>query len=203
MLPTIQLIAFDVFGVIITDGHLVSHGLMPHLPATTSKAQVKPFYDAYTSGHISEAAFWQGIDLSIESQIRQHFLDVFELDEDLELVTQKLGHYYRLGILSNLGWEWYQLLEQRLQFSAPFEPRIISGTVGCQKPEPAIYQCLIAASKLAGEQIAFVDDRLENLAVAAELGMTTIHYAREKDDYPFEPIYTIKRLGELVQRFPF
>ena len=46
-MKSIQLIAFDLFGVVISDGHLVTNGLLPLLPHLT-KAAVKPHYDAYT-----------------------------------------------------------------------------------------------------------------------------------------------------------
>jgi FMN phosphatase YigB (HAD superfamily) len=195
---TLKLIAFDLFGVIITDGHLVTNGLMPLLPAGITKADVKPYYDAYTGGQISEAAFWQGIGLTVDCDIRQRFLNIFELDVELQQVTQVLRGRYQLGILSNLGAEWGDMLESRFRFSGTFEPRIISGAVKCQKPEPAIYETLIRASGVKGEQIAFIDDRRENLEVAASFGMTTIHYQRERDKHPFEPDFTITTLGEAV-----
>lgn len=195
----IKLIAFDLFGVIITDGHLVTNGLMPLLPPGTTKAEVKPFYDAYTGGQIPEAAFWLGINLTVDSDIRNRFLNVFELDEDLAEVTYALAKRYRLGILSNLGAEWGEILEERFAFSERFEPRIISGEVQCQKPEPEIFGILIKASGVGGEHIAFIDDRRENLEVAKHFGMTTIHYQRELDEYPFEPDYTIQTLSEVLQ----
>ena len=52
----IKLIAFDLFGVLISDGHLVSHGLMPLLPPAISRQDVKPHYDAYTGGRIPEGS---------------------------------------------------------------------------------------------------------------------------------------------------
>jgi FMN phosphatase YigB (HAD superfamily) len=194
----LKLIAFDLFGVIITDGHLVTHGLMPLLPPGTSKADVKPFYDAYTGGQISEAAFWLGINLTVESAIRNRFLNEFELDEDLAKVTYALSKRYRLGILSNLGAEWGEILEERFAFRERFAPRIISGEVQCQKPEPQIFEVLIKASGVQGAEIAFIDDRRENLEVAKQFGMATIHYQREPDGHPYAPDYTIHRLNELL-----
>lgn len=123
----------DSFGVVITDGHLVTNGLMLLLPPGITKAAVKPYYDAYTGGQISEADFWQGIGLMLDSPIRNQFLNVFELDADLAAVTYALSKHYRLGILSNLGAEWGEMLEERFAFSERFEPRIISGAVKCQK----------------------------------------------------------------------
>lgn len=195
---SLKLIAFDLFGVVISDGHLVTHGLMPLLPGGLTKADVKPHYDAYTGGQITEAAFWEAIGLTLDSPIRSQFLNFFELDTDLAEVTYALSKRYRLGILSNLGAEWGEMLEERFVFSERFEPRIISGAVQCQKPEPAIYEVLVKASGVGGEHIAFIDDRRENLAVAKRFGMTTIHYQREPDKHPFEPDYTISALSEVL-----
>lgn len=197
----VKLIAFDLFGVVISDGHLVTHGLLPLLPSGITKAVVKPYYDAYTGGQISEAAFWEGIGLDVGCDIRHRFLDGFELDAALETVTQALQPRYRLGILSNLGAEWGEVLEQRFHFSATFEPRIISGAVKCQKPDPSIYGVLMKTSGVAGENIAFIDDRRENLEVAKRFGMTTVHYWREPDTHPYEPDYTIRALDEVLQIF--
>jgi HAD superfamily hydrolase (TIGR01509 family) len=195
----IKLIAFDLFGVLISDGHLVSHGLMPLLPPAISRQDVKPHYDAYTGGRIPEAAFWENIGLSVDSAVRHRFLDGFETDAELEPVIRALQGRYQLGILSNLGAEWGDMLESRFHFSRTFTPRIISGEVQCQKPEPQIFEKLISAAAVAGEHIAFIDDRLENLAVAGDFGMTTIHYRREADNHPFKPDYTLHRLGEILQ----
>lgn len=197
-MANLQLIAFDLFGVVISDGHLVTNGLMPLLPEGITKAAVKPHYDAYTGGQITEAAFWEGINLTVDSVIRNGFLNGFELDADLAEVTYALSRRYRLGILSNLGAEWGEILEERFAFSEHFEPRIISGAVKCQKPEPAIYEVLMTASGVGGEHIAFIDDRRENLAVAKDFGMTTIHYQRERDPHPFVPDYTIRSLADVL-----
>lgn len=198
-MKNLQLIAFDLFGVVISDGHLVTNGLMPLLPASISKQNVKPHYDAYTGGKISEAAFWQHLSLSVDADIRNRFLDVFETDAELEQVTTVLRQRYQLGILSNLGAEWGDILEERFHFSRTFTTRIISGKVRCQKPEPEIYTRLITASGVDGSEIAFIDDRLENLAAAQRFGMTTIHYAREPDNHPYVPDYTIRRLSDVLQ----
>ncbi|MEZ5535436.1 MAG: HAD-IA family hydrolase [Thiolinea sp.] len=194
----LKYIVFDLFGVVISDGHLVTHGLLPLLPEGITKAAVKPHYDAYTGGRISEQAFWQNIGQSVDSDIRNQFLNVFGTDEELSQVTQALQERYALGILSNLGAEWGEILENRFHFSRTFKPRIISGEVRCQKPEPQIYEKLIEAAGVDGSQIAFIDDRRENLAVAKSFGMTTIHYLREPDNHPFDPDYTIRRLGEVL-----
>lgn len=53
----IKMIAFDLFGVVFTEGHMVSVTLMPLLPEDSTKSVVKDFYSRYTRGDITEAAF--------------------------------------------------------------------------------------------------------------------------------------------------
>lgn len=199
---TIKLIAFDLFGVLISEGHMVTHALMPLLPKTIEKSSVRSYYNDYTVGHIDEATFWQGINQANNHQLRHDFLAQFELDPDMKKVINHLQYDYRCAILSNLAADWADVLDQKFNFSEQFSPMIISGKVKAQKPEFAIYQHLIQQSGIKAENIVFIDDRLENLQSAHQLGMSTIHYQREPDHYGYQADITIHRLAELIDYFP-
>ncbi|MGV6810129.1 MAG: HAD-IA family hydrolase [bacterium] len=198
----VKLIAFDLFGVIISEGHMVSHVLMPLLPETTDKSRVKSYYNDYTLGRIDEAAFWQGINQTNNHPLRHNFLATFKLDPDMEKVINHLRYDYLCAILSNLASDWADTLDQKFSFSKQFSPMIISGKVKAKKPDFAIYQHLIQQSGIKAENIAFIDDRLENLQSAQQLGMSTIHYQREADYYDYRADITIHRLAELIDYFP-
>ncbi|MDQ6978463.1 MAG: HAD-IA family hydrolase [Ghiorsea sp.] len=193
----IKMVAFDLFGVVITEGHMVSNALMPLLPQGTSLTMVKSFYNPYTRGEISEETFWQGIGQPEYKQLRQDFLHTFFLNAELPKVLQVLSGKYRLAILSNLGKDWADTLITKFQFEQTFSPIIISGKEGCQKPNPAIYERLLVQSQLDADEIMFIDDRLENLAAAHVLGMKTVHYKHEPDDFDFQADYQIQKMSEL------
>ena len=53
--------------------------------------------------------------------------------------------------------------------------------MGTAKPDPAIYMQTAEALKTAPRNILFIDDRAENIAAAAELGMQTVHYTTHAD----------------------
>jgi len=177
---------------------MVSNALMPLLPKHTSKVLVKAFYNPYTRGEISEQRFWQGIGVSEYADIRHTFLNSFVLDTDLKHVVQQLSDKYALSILSNLGSAWADVLTQKFDFENTFKPIIFSGKVGCEKPNPEIYALLIAKSGLEAHEIIFIDDRLENLAVAHQLGMKTVHYQRESDTFDYQADYHIQKLSALL-----
>jgi len=48
------------------------------------------------------------------------------------------------------------------------------------------------------ESAIFIDDRLENLAVAHQLGMKTVHYQRESDIFDYQADYHIQKLSALL-----
>jgi putative hydrolase of the HAD superfamily len=196
--PRTKRIIFDLFGVLITEGHLVSNGLIHLLPADTDKKQLKQLYHAYDAGLIDETGFWQGLGLDNYSALRQQFLDLFELDTEFEQTITALKQHYELAILSNFPPDWADTLSRKFNFPSYFSPIIFSGHVACKKPEPAIYQHLANISNTPLDAMVFIDDKLENLQTAHELGMTTVFFQRENDPHPYQPDFTIKSLHELV-----
>lgn len=201
MTQSIKLIAFDLFGVILTEGHLVSNVLMQLLPQGSQKKQVKLLYEKFNLGQLNEDEFWSRLGLTDSDKVRRIFLNSFHLDVDYKKVTESLNKNFRLAILSNLPPAWADELMIRFQFTQSFSPCLFSGHEGCKKPDPDIYQKLISQSRVPATHIAFIDDRLENLQSAHQLGFTTIYYHREDESHPYKADHTIRQLGELLTLF--
>ncbi len=191
------MVSFDLFGVILSEGHLISNVLIPLLPSVSNKKHVKSFYEDYNTGLINEIDFWNGIGISNYHDLRSVFINSFQLEKDFEQVIKGLKKKYQLSILSNLPANWADELEKKFQFEKDFNPRIFSGKSKCKKPQTEIYQLLIKKSKLKAENIAFIDDRLENLQIASELGMTTIYFQKDIEKHPYVANYKIKQFREL------
>ncbi len=193
-----KVIAFDLFGVIFTEGHLISKVLMQLLPAHCHKTRVKTLYEAFGVDTIREDEFWDGLDIKDFDNIRRDFLNSFRLDDDYDAVINALLPQYRLSILSNLPPHWAGALTDKFDFNKTFKPCCFSGFAGYRKPRPEIYQLFLSQSEVDAKQVVFIDDRLENLLTAHQLGMTTVYYRKETEKHDFEPDYTIYRLNELV-----
>lgn len=193
-----KMIAFDLFGVVFTEGHMVSGTLMPLLPLGTEKKRVNEVYHQYTNGQIKEADFWRGIGVDDSPQLREMFLNSFELDQDLNSIIKILSPRYDVSILSNLAPDWADFLIKKFEFESIFKPIVVSGKEGFGKPDKRIYEALIERSQLASKEIVFIDDRLENLATAHQLGMKTIHYQGEPDHFAFEPDHQINTLNDVL-----
>lgn len=98
---------------------------------------------------------------------------------DYELIA-KIAYYkqrgHHTGILSNywdrLRWE----IEEGWSIAPTFQTVIISSEVGLMKPDPAIYQLLLEQTGFAPEETIFVDDFIENVNAARDLGIHGIHF---------------------------
>lgn len=82
------------------------------------------------------------------------------------------------GILSNIGDSMAEGLIARFPWLSNFDQCIWSYELLLAKPDPAIFLKTAEALRTAPANILFIDDREENVAAAAALGMQTLQYAR-------------------------
>lgn len=68
--------------------------------------------------------------------------------------------------LSNFGKESFDFALTQYPELGDFDMRFISGHMGVTKPDPEIYARVEKATGLAGPQLYFIDDRLENIEAA-------------------------------------
>jgi epoxide hydrolase-like predicted phosphatase len=89
----------------------------------------------------------------------------------IEAVKRAKRAGIKTGLISN---SWGDGRYDRDSFEEMFDGVVISGEVGMNKPEPAIF--LLGAERIGvpAEECVFVDDLRENCAGAEEVGMTAI-----------------------------
>lgn len=82
---------------------------------------------------------------------------------------KKQGH--TLYALSNMGQVSATYLQQHASFWSSFKDVVISSRVGLIKPEPAIFETMLAQFGLAAADCLFIDDSKENVQAALTLGL--------------------------------
>lgn len=100
------------------------------------------------------------------------------------LTTQKLAGkniYY----LTNVGQSAFEKRQQSSIFKY-FDGGVASCEVGIRKPDPAIYQELIKKYNLDPEDTVFIDDKLENVETARQLGLWGIQYLEKETNLDLE-----------------
>lgn len=92
---------------------------------------------------------------------------------------------HRMGVplycLSNMPLSVYAFLRVRHDFWNLFRGIVISGEVKMVKPEPEIFDFLLARFALLPEETVFVDDMEINVEAAAGAGMHTIRFTDAAD----------------------
>ncbi len=83
--------------------------------------------------------------------------------------------------LSNWSAETFPMARRRFPFLEWFDGVVISGDVGAVKPDPRMFEHLVAEHGLEPSTSIFIDDRADNVEAAIELGFSAIHFVDAAD----------------------
>ncbi len=100
----------------------------------------------------------------------------------LEPIAEMIHLFYRLQsdgykvyILSNMPKEMHLDLEFLHDFFGHADGKLFSYQVKAIKPQPQIYEALLAEYELDPEESVFIDDRIDNVFAAERLKIKAIH----------------------------
>jgi putative hydrolase of the HAD superfamily len=135
-------------------------------------------------GEITEAAFLGQLGealggVTLERFGERYFEHLHPNEEMIELMRRLRGRGLRMALLTNNVREWEPLWRAKLpDIDEIFEVVVDSAFVGMRKPEPAIYELTVErlGDGVSAASCLFVDDIEANCEMAAELGMTAVHY---------------------------
>ncbi|MCE5258983.1 MAG: HAD family phosphatase [Chloroflexi bacterium] len=147
--------------------------------------------DAYRRaevGQLSEDAFWAEIaptlPLNAPGQIerlRSELWDVFTPNPDVLAWVERLHAWYKVAILSNATEILDEMLRNHFHIADRFDAVYNSAHLGVAKPDAAIYNQVLRSLKIAPTEALFIDDRAENIAAAARLGMHVLWYVGDQE----------------------
>lgn len=96
----------------------------------------------------------------------------------IDSTVAQLHALHRSGVtlhaLSNYPPQRIRFLYERFDFMQMFHTVVISGLLRVVKPDPEIFERLLAT--IDCESCVFIDDREENVAAAAQAGIEAIHF---------------------------
>lgn len=101
--------------------------------------------------------------------------------ESLAILPQ-LRQKYQLYLLSNTNeihlqefQRRYKLLQQQQEFDDLFDAAYYSHRIGLRKPNASAYEYVLNAHQLTAAETIFIDDSINNIEAAQQLGLQTIH----------------------------
>lgn len=104
-----------------------------------------------------------------------------EIPQNVAVLRQLEGKYPLYG-LTNWSAETFPYALENYDFFKLFEGKIVvSGEEKLIKPDPKIFHVLLKRYDLNAEESVFIDDNIENIKTAKDLGFATIHVTPETD----------------------
>jgi 2-haloacid dehalogenase len=93
-------------------------------------------------------------------------------------ILEKLKEHnqYRLVALTNWSAETWPIAVRMYDFLSHFEGILVSGKEKIKKPNPAIYELILARYGLIAEECLFIDDNLRNIEAAKKIGIQGIRF---------------------------
>lgn len=178
----ITTIIFDWAGVFCSPGEPFTHPVFRDtLGLTPDEAgeAARDIQDLYYRGKITTKEFWEkikerfGIDAAPEDLSRA-YLASYVLDQEMIDFARNLRDSYKTVLLSNLTPEMTAHIAAKHAVRELFDLAIFSNEIGLIKPEPAIYEYALEASKTPPASVLFTDDSKKNVAAAAALGIRSL-----------------------------
>ena len=169
-----DILVLDGMGVIYEVGDDVGELLVPFVKEKNGKSDitiVEGLYDEAILGRLSAKAFWTA--LGLDPKLEDEYLERYRLSPGLREFLAS-DHFSSIWCLSNDLSEWSLKLRQRFGLEAYIDGFVVSGDVGCRKPEPRIFQILLERVKAEATRMISVDDKKVNLDAAASLGFDTV-----------------------------
>lgn len=104
-----------------------------------------------------------------------------DIPQNVAVLRQLDGKYPLYG-LTNWSSETFPYALENYDFFKIFDGKIVvSGHEKLIKPDPKIYQVLLKRYNLKAEESVFIDDNIQNIETAKNLGFATIHVEQETD----------------------
>lgn len=116
------------------------------------------------------------------------------IPEGAKLVEDCHNKGYHLYILSNWSAESFEILyKDYKEFFDLFDGIVISGSCGLIKPDPAIFNHLVAQHNIDPEQSVFIDDQKVNIEAAQQCGIAGIHCPKTGIIFHTPAIETVRK----------
>lgn len=106
---------------------------------------------------------------------------------------------YDFVLLSNDVAEWNAYLMELHGLDRYFEDVIVSGQVHMRKPQESIFWYTLDRLGCSAGESVFVDNSAANLRAAEKLGIQTVHFNRDGEDYEGRQVQNFRELAEALE----
>ena len=197
-------LVLDAMGVLYSAADDVAELLVPFCRehgSVVDTSAIEEHYVAASLGRLAARDFWSAVGVEGDiTQLEPEYLARHELNDgvrDLLVGAQQLG--WTTACCSNDVAEWSIMLRDRFGLHDRIAHWVISGEVGVRKPGQAIYERLLRVVDIEPADYLFVDDQVQNLDTAAQLGISTLWFHGEPGSR-HTAVSTLAEVADLLQQ---
>lgn len=187
MTATVKAIIWDMVGVLLREEDPAPRIKLAGLYGLDVKVMNDLIFSSHsaglaTNGAISEEEHWNwvasqlGIQPEYLQEFQLRFWDGSKFDGKLADFIASLKQSYKTSLLSNA---WSGTRNQVVEYFGRldiFDEVLISAEIKLAKPDPEIFWQTLNVLQVQPHEAIFVDDTLENVTAANDLGIFAIHF---------------------------
>jgi haloacid dehalogenase superfamily, subfamily IA, variant 3 with third motif having DD or ED len=198
-------IIFDMYGVIIKEskGNFIPY-TFNHFPPEKHELITKLFrvdrlFTKAGNGEISSYEFLSQLGFSDPVfHMRDYIENHLTMDEDFHDFAENFKSKYNYALLSNDVSDWSKYITEYYSLNKYLPTKIVSADVFCRKPDVKIFEITLEALNVSADDCIFIDNSTENLKTAKSLGMDTILFNRDGEEYDGKIVYSFNELSEIL-----
>ncbi|HEX2566436.1 MAG TPA: HAD-IA family hydrolase [Burkholderiales bacterium] len=183
---------FDFDGVLTTDttgSFTTTRYLSQRTGIELSRVQsaFRRFNRDLTLGRTTHAAVWEEIctelGLAISLDLLEEAFESTPLNERMLAIASGLRSRYSVGIITDNKKDRIDTLKRLHDLPRLFDPIVVSSEVGIGKDNPEIFLGALRVLRVKPEECIFIDNSQANLIAPEAIGMKTIYFDDEKQDF--------------------
>lgn len=137
-----------------------------------------------------------------EYHMKDYIENYLSLDETFISFAEKYYHRFDFVLLSTDVSEWSAYITEYYKLDKYFKHKIVSGNVHCRKPDPRIYEITLEQVQKEAEECLFVDDSINNIEAAKDLGINVVLFNRFQESYVGDKVENFEELDKLLETLP-
>jgi len=200
-----KILLIDMYGVILKEskGYFIPYTLQKFDASEHDRIKRiirdEQCFTRAQRGELTSAEFLSYLGYTSPRETMEDYLkNYLSLDEGFRAFAEKYSERYDFCLLSNDVLEWSEFLTDYHGINPYFKDKIVSGEVHMRKPDKEMFTYTMKRLGCSPEQCIFVDNSVNNLLAAEELGIQTILFNRDGVEYEGRVVDDFEALGEML-----
>ena len=135
-----------------------------------------------------------------EETMKDYLKNYLTLDEQFHEFARANSRKIDFCLLSNDVLEWSEFLTEYHGMNPYFKEKIVSGAVHLRKPDKKIFEYALGKFQCDAKDCIFADNSVKNLRVAEELGIQTILFNRDGEEYDGNVVNDFAELSKMLDK---